>query len=76
MNVKGAFYLFPKISALGLKSMEFCAQLLQKHNVAAVPGIAFGADDFIRISYATSLENIQKGLDRIEAFAGELKRGR
>ena len=76
VNVKGAFYLFPKISALGLKSMEFCAQLLQKHNVAAVPGIAFGADDFIRISYATSLENIQKGLDRIEAFAGELKRGR
>jgi aspartate aminotransferase len=74
VNVKGAFYLFPKISALGLKSMDFCAQLLQKHNVAAVPGIAFGADDYIRISYATSMENIQKGLDRIEQFAKEIRK--
>jgi aspartate aminotransferase len=76
VNAKGAFYLFPKISALGLKSMDFCDQLLQKHNVAAVPGIAFGADDYIRISYATSMETIQKGLDRIETFAKELQKAR
>jgi aspartate aminotransferase len=68
INAKGAFYLFPNISQTGLKSLDFCAQLLEKQKVAAVPGTAFGADDYIRISYATSMENIQKGLDRIEKF--------
>jgi aspartate aminotransferase len=74
VNAKGAFYLFPNISKLGLKSIEFCDKLLREKQVAAVPGIAFGADDYIRISYATSMENIKKGLDRIEAFARELAR--
>lgn len=64
----GTFYLFPNISGSGLKSTEFCAKLLDQANVAAVPGIAFGADDYIRISYATAMANIEKGLDRIEAF--------
>ena len=73
VNAKGAFYLFPNIAKLGLKSVEFCSQLLQKHNVAAVPGLAFGADDYIRISYATSMANIEKGINRIEVFAKELK---
>jgi aspartate aminotransferase len=68
VNAKGAFYLFPKISGIGLKSTEFCAKLLEAEKVAAVPGIAFGADDYIRISYATSLANIEKGLERIERF--------
>lgn len=68
VNAKGAFYLFPNISGTGLKSTEFCARLLETEKVAAVPGIAFGADDYLRISYATSLANIQKGLDRIEHF--------
>jgi aspartate aminotransferase len=68
VNAKGAFYLFPKVSGTGLGSMDFCAQLLEKQNVAAVPGTAFGAPDYIRISYATSMENIEKGLDRIEKF--------
>jgi aspartate aminotransferase len=72
VNAKGAFYLFPNISRLGLKSTEFCARLLDEQKVAAVPGIAFGADDYIRISYATSLQNIEKGLDRIEKFAAGL----
>ena len=71
MNAKGAFYLFPNISKLGLKSAEFCAKLLEQEKVAAVPGIAFGADDYLRISYATSMANIEKGLDRLEKFAGE-----
>ena len=52
----------------GLKSTEFCARLLEAEKVAAVPGIAFGADDYIRLSYATSMANIEKGLDRIERF--------
>src|SRR5688572_12245492 len=68
VNSKGAFYLFPNISKLGLKSADFCARLLESEKVAAVPGIAFGADDYLRISYATSLANIEKGLARLEKF--------
>jgi len=74
VNAKGAFYLFPNISKLGLNSTEFCARLLEAEKVAAVPGIAFGADDYLRISYATSLANIEKGLDRLERFAKSLKK--
>ena len=68
VNAKGAFYLFPNISGTGLTSLDFCAQLLEQEKVAAVPGSAFGAPDYIRLSYATSMENIEKGLDRIEKF--------
>jgi aspartate aminotransferase len=74
VNSKGAFYLFPNISKLGLKSTDFCARLLEAEKVAAVPGIAFGADDYLRISYATSMANIEKGLDRLERFAKSLAR--
>src|SRR6266536_3200637 len=74
VNAKGAFYLFPNISKLGLKSTDFCAKLLDSEKVAAVPGIAFGADDYIRISYATSLANIEKGLNRLEKFSRTLVR--
>ena len=73
VNSKGAFYLFPNISKLGLKSADFCARLLEVEKVAAVPGIAFGADDYLRISYATSLANIEKGLNRLENFVKNLK---
>ncbi len=72
VNSKGAFYLFPNISRTGLKSMDFCAKLLEQEKVAAVPGIAFGADDYIRISYATSMENLQKGCERIDKFVRSL----
>ncbi len=72
VNSKGAFYLFPNISKLGLKSTDFCARLLEMEKVAAVPGIAFGADDYLRISYATGMANIEKGLDRLERFARTL----
>ena len=72
VNAKGAFYLFPNISKLGLKSTEFCAKLLEEQKVAAVPGIAFGADDYLRISYATSMANIEKGLARIDKFCHTL----
>jgi aspartate aminotransferase len=72
VNSKGAFYLFPNISRLGLKSAEFCAKLLDAEKVAAVPGVAFGADEYLRISYATSMANIEKGLDRLERFAKSL----
>jgi aspartate aminotransferase len=72
VNSRGAFYLFPNISQTGLKSTDFCAKLLEQEKVAAVPGIAFGADDYIRLSYATSMPNIEKGLDRIERFVKKL----
>jgi len=72
VNAKGAFYLFPNISKTGLKSSEFCARLLEAEKVAAVPGIAFGADDYIRLSYATGMANIEKGLDRIDKFCRTL----
>jgi len=74
VNSKGAFYLFPNISGTGLKSADFCARLLEQEKVAAVPGIAFGADDYIRISYATSLANIEKGLERMDRFVRGLKK--
>nr|WP_122012780.1 pyridoxal phosphate-dependent aminotransferase [Maliibacterium massiliense] len=73
----GAFYLFVDISACFGKasgdmrianSMDFCAALLEKRQVAAVPGVAFGADNFMRLSYATSIQTIEKGMDRIAAF--------
>ncbi|NMG09656.1 pyridoxal phosphate-dependent aminotransferase [Brasilonema sp. UFV-L1] len=64
----GAFYLFPDISKTGLKSLDFCNSLLEKEQVAVIPGIAFGADDNIRLSYATDLATIEKGMDRLEKF--------
>jgi aspartate aminotransferase len=72
VNSRGAFYLFPNISQTGLKSTDFCAKLLEEEKVAAVPGIAFGADDYIRLSYATSMGNIEKGLERLERFVKKL----
>ncbi len=73
VNSQGAFYLFPNISGTGLNSADFCSRLLEVEKVAAVPGIAFGADDYIRISYATSLANIEKGLGRMDRFVRALK---
>ncbi len=72
VNAKGAFYLFPNIARTGLKSREFCTRLLEQEKVAAVPGIAFGADDYFRISYATSMAQIEKGIDRLERFVRAL----
>ena len=72
VNAKGAFYLFPNISRTGLQSGEFCERLLAEQRVAAVPGIAFGADDYLRISYATGMGNLEKAMDRMEAFTKAL----
>lgn len=68
----GAFYVFIDISQTGLKSRDFCQKLLETQKVAAIPGIAFGADDCIRLSYATDLKTIEKGFDRIDKFIGTL----
>jgi len=69
---QGAFYLFPNISKFGISSQDFCARLLEKEKVAAVPGSAFGAEGFLRLSYATSDETIAKGLDRLAHFCKAL----
>jgi aspartate aminotransferase len=68
----GAFYMFSDISKTGLKSLEFCNALLNGYQVAVIPGIAFGADNNIRISYATDLPTIEKGMDRLEKFMRSL----
>jgi len=72
INSRGAFYLFPNMAETGLKSAEFCERLLAQAKVAAVPGIAFGADNNFRISYATSMENIQTGMARLNDFCKNL----
>jgi aspartate aminotransferase len=68
----GAFYVLVNIGSLGLKSQNFADRLLSKANVAVVPGIAFGDDRTVRLSYATSLDVIKTGLDRIEEFCKTL----
>jgi aspartate aminotransferase len=71
---QGAFYLFPNISSFGVKDMEFCNRLLETEKVAAVPGSAFGAEGYLRLSYATSDAVIAKGLERLGRFCANLKR--
>ncbi|MCH8218171.1 MAG: pyridoxal phosphate-dependent aminotransferase [Planctomycetes bacterium] len=76
----GAFYCFPDVSAhfgrtIGdaqIKgSMDFAQALLEQRNVAVVPGVAFGCDNNVRLSFACSLEQITKGLDRLEAWLSQ-----
>ncbi|RKX35441.1 MAG: aspartate aminotransferase [Verrucomicrobia bacterium] len=69
---EGAFYLFPNVSGLGLDSTTLAARLLDEEKVAVVPGIAFGSDAHMRLSYATSDEVLEKGAERIAQFAGKL----
>lgn len=69
---KGAFYMLANISKLGMTSTNFADRLLSKANVAVVPGIAFGDDRVVRLSYATGLDVIKPGLDRFEEFCKTL----
>jgi len=64
----GAFYLFINIKSISSDSMEFSKQLLAKEGVAVVPGIAFGAEGYIRLSFATDIDTIREGIKRIERF--------
>ena len=72
MKPQGAFYILVNISQLGLSSQNFADRLLSKANVAVVPGAAFGDDRTIRLSYATSIDVIKKGLDRFQDFCRTL----
>ncbi|MCB2355493.1 pyridoxal phosphate-dependent aminotransferase [Clostridium estertheticum] len=78
---EGAFYVMVNISNIFNKlidgkvikdSISFSKLLLEKEKVAVIPGVAFGAENFIRLSYATSMENIKQGLDRIESFVSNI----
>lgn len=70
---KGAMYVFPNISKTGLTAEEFAVKLLEEKNVAVVPGDAFGKEykDYIRCSYATSIEDIKEALKRIDEFVNK-----
>ena len=71
----GAFYVFPSIKRFNMSSDEFATRLLEEEKVALVPGTAFGdcGEGFLRISYAYSLQDLKKALDRIEKFVSRLK---
>ena len=71
---EGAFYLFPNISSFGLTSEAFCTQLLEQKKVAAVHGSAFGAEGYLRLSYATSDEIISKGVTRLAEYCATLRK--
>ncbi len=79
---QGAFYVFPNVSSYYGRtfngkaidgSNDITDFLLEEAKVAVVPGIAFGADEFVRLSFATSMDNIKQGLDRIQWALGNLK---
>ena len=73
---EGAFYIFPRVNELYGKeidgSVRFAEALLEKARVAVVPGLPFGSDRHIRLSYACSLETLTEGMDRLDAFARSL----
>ena len=68
---QGAFYFFVYTGNTGLKSLNLCDKLLSRYKVAAVPGIAFGYDEGIRLSYCTTLDVLNEGLTRFEQFCRE-----
>ena len=71
----GAFYVFPSIKKFGLSSDEFASRLLREEKLAVVPGTAFGdcGEGFLRISYAYSLTDLKKGLERLQRFINKLQ---
>lgn len=74
----GAFYIFANVSKFYSDevkgSIVFCQRLLEDAYVAVVPGIAFGDDRFIRLSFATGMEHIKRGLDRMEKFCEKIRK--
>ena len=68
----GAFYLFVNIDKTGLKSLDFCTRLLSEKYVATIPGMAFGEDSGIRISYATDMATIEQGMERLNDFVQQI----
>ena len=71
---RGAFYVFPNVTGLGLTTEELAGRILSEAGVALLPGTAFGGhgEGYLRISYATSMENLERALERIEEFVRRL----
>ncbi len=65
---QGAFYIFPNIASFGLDSLTFASRLLAEKQVAVVPGVAFGNDNCVRLSYACGMANIEEGMKRFAEF--------
>jgi len=65
---QGAFYLFCDISKTGLGSLSFAQRLLEEKLVALIPGEGFGEDKYVRMSFATSIEQLGKAMDRLEGW--------
>lgn len=79
INPQGAFYIFLDISSFKDKlnykdsySVEFCKKFLEDYNVAIVPGIAFGIDDYVRIVYCADIDDVAEGISRLEKFVNSL----
>ena len=72
---QGAFYVFCNISRLKMGSAAFAEKILNDVNVALIPGDGFGADDYIRLSFATSTERIQEGIKRIGGWVKRSSKG-
>ncbi|HMJ58710.1 MAG TPA: aminotransferase class I/II-fold pyridoxal phosphate-dependent enzyme, partial [Gemmatimonadales bacterium] len=69
----GAFYFFFRVDSFGkITGTEFCTRLVTESGVALVPGAAFGDDRWVRLSYAAATTDLEKGIDRIVAFAKKL----
>jgi len=64
----GTFYIFCRIAETKMDSATFCNRLLDELLIAAIPGIAFGSDDYVRLSFAAEFAQIEKGMDRLEAW--------
>lgn len=69
---EGAFYIFPSIKKFNMSSYDFCLNLLNKYHVALIPGIYFGVEGYIRISYCVKMDVIEEALNRLEKFIKEL----
>jgi aspartate aminotransferase len=69
---QGAFYIFCDISRTGLDSLTFANRLLEEASIAIIPGDGFGRDDYVRLSFATSMEQIEKAMDRLEGWLNNL----
>ena len=69
---QGAFYIFCDISKTGMDSTAFANRLLDEASVSLIPGEGFGRDDYVRISFATDLKELEKGMDSIEEWLNKL----
>lgn len=72
LKSEGTFYMFSDIRETGLTSFDFCSRLLDENLVSCIPASAFGKEGFIRISFSTSSEQINKGIERIDKFIKQL----